>query len=375
MLVPEFLRSIQKAYLSSTGGQLLGSLGALVVLAGIVMLVRRAGKPLKRRYSSRLTEALQAGVVAVCVVGTVYWLMVVWRVVPAIGLVLDALSVNRWTGARLLLIAGVIVLAYLLIRLLNRSIDRLAEEYGAITDHQSEVAYHIADVGVAVAALFVVLAIWGIELSRLFLSAGALGAVIGLAARETIGSITAGFVLLFSRPFHVGDWIAVGEYEGIVREVTIVNTEIRTFNDEHVLIPNDQITSEPLVNLSENNRLRVDTEIGIDYATDLDDVVALTEETMAEMDEPRSVPSPQAVLKEFDESSIVLEARFWIDDPSSRRVWGAKSAFIQAIKRAFDHEGISIAYPQRVLAARDEVGEVGPHAEHGSLSTATDWGE
>ena len=375
MILPEFLRRLQMDHLSSIGGQLLGSVAALVALGGVVVFVDRAGRPLKRRYSTRLTEALQAGAVAVWVVVTVLWLTVVWRVVPAVGLVVDALAVNRWTGARLLLIGAVVVIAYLLIRLINRSIDRLAEEHGAITDHQSEVAYHVADVGVAGVAVFVSLAVWGIQLSRLFVGAGVLGAVVGLAARETIGSVTAGFVLLFSRPFHVGDWIAVDEYEGIVRDVTIVNTEIRTFNDEHVLIPNDQITSEPLVNLSENNRLRVDTEIGIDYATDLEAVTALVEETMAAMDEPRSVPSPQAVLKEFDDSCIVLEARFWVDDPSSRRVWEAKTALIQALKAAFDREGISIAYPQRVLAAREEVGEVGPHAERGSLSPATDGGE
>lgn len=375
MLVPEFLRRVQAAYLSSTGAQLLGSAASLVVLGVVIVLVNRAGRPLKRRYSSRITEALQAGVVAVWVVGTVFWLMVVWRVVPAIGLVLDALTVNRWTGARLLLIGGVVATAYLLIRLINRSIDRLAEEYGAITDHQSEVAYHVADVGVAVAAVFVSLAVWGVRLSQLFLGAGVLGAVIGLAARETIGSITAGFVLLFSRPFRIGDWIEVDDYEGIVRDVTIVNTEIRTFNDEHVLIPNDQITSNPLVNLSENNRLRVDVEIGIDYATDLEAVTAVAEEAMDEMDEPRSVPSPRAVLKRFGDSTIVLEARFWVSDPSSRRVWAAKTAAIQSIKAAFDREGISIAYPQRVLAAREEGGEVGPHTERGRLSPATDGGE
>ena len=90
MLVPEFLRRIQETYLSSPGGQLLGSLCALVALAGVVVVVNRAGKPLKRRYSSRLTEALQAGVVAVWVILTVYWLTIVWRVVPALGLVFDA---------------------------------------------------------------------------------------------------------------------------------------------------------------------------------------------------------------------------------------------------------------------------------------------
>lgn len=380
-VTPGFIERLQTIF-SSFGMQLLGSLGVFLALAAVTYLVNRAGRPLKERYSSRLTEALQAGVVAVCIVFAVYSLTVIWRVTAAIGLVADALLIDRWTAVRALLVVTVVVVAYLLIRLLNRSIDRLSEEHDAITDHQSEVAYHVADVGVFVAAAFVVLALWGVRLGDLFLGAGVLGAVIGLAAREPIGAMTAGFVLLFSRPFRVGDWIEVEEYEGVVRDVTIVNTKIRTFDDEHVLIPNDEITSNPLVNRSRNNRLRIDIEVGVDYETDLDHAMEVAEEAMNGLDELRSVPSPRVVLREFADSGIVLEARFWIDKPSARGEWEARTAVIRAVKEAFDREGISIPFPQRTLLAREESGfditgrEIaGQRADAAESSATTDGGE
>ena len=353
---PLFFEGVRRTVVSSVGMQVLGSLVVFGALVAATYLVTLAGRPLKERYSARLTEAMQAGVVAVLIIAAVFSLTVVWQVTAAIGLVTDAVFVNRWTAVRTLLVVTVVVVAYLLIRLLNRSIDRLAEEHGAITDHQSEVAYHVADVGVFVLASLVVLAIWGVRLGNLFLGAGVLGAVLGLAARETIGSITAGFVLLFSRPFRVGDWIEVEEYEGVVRDVTIVNTKLRTFDDEHVLIPNDEITSNPLVNRSENDRLRIDLDVGIDYATDVDHAMETAEDAMGELDELRSVPAPRVVLREFADSGIVLELRFWIDKPSANRVWEAKTAVIRAVKTRFDHEGISIPFPQRTLTAREDSG-------------------
>jgi small conductance mechanosensitive channel len=371
------------AYFSSTGTRVLGSLAVVGVLGVAIHLVHRGGRPLKEHYSARLTEAMQAGVVMVCIVLTVLSLTVIWNVAWAFGRVVEAVSVRRWTAVRALLVVMVVAIAYLLIRLVNRSIDRLAEEHEAITDHQSELAYHLADVGVFVAAAFVVLAVWGVKPSSLFVGAGVLGAVVGLAARETIGAITAGFVLLFSRPFRVGDWIEVEEYEGIVRDVTMVNTKIRTFDDEHVLVPNDEITSNPLVNRSENNRLRVDIEVGVDYATDLDHAMDTAEAAMDDLDELRPVPAPRVVLEQFADSGIVLKLRFWIDDPSARRAWNAKTAVIRSVKAAFDREGISIPFPQRTLAAREDSGfdvsERTPDragtAERTESSAATDGGE
>ncbi|WP_049899902.1 mechanosensitive ion channel family protein [Halococcus agarilyticus] len=349
---------LQRAYFDTLGEKLLGTVVLFVLLAAIGEAIRRAGRPLKRRYSTRLTEATQAGAVAVLTVGVVLALAVIWEVTGRLGtLVYPLLSVKPWIIVRGLVSVALVVVAYLLIRLLNRSIDRLSEEHDAITDHQSEVAYHVADVGVFVFAFLGVLVTWGIDPGRLFVGAGVLGAVLGFAARDTLGAITSGFVLLFSRPFRVGDWIEVEEYEGVVRDVTIVNTKIRSFDDEHVLIPNDEITSNPLVNRSRNDRLRIDIEVSVDYDTDLDRAMAVAANAMDECDDRvREIPSPRAVLKRFADSGIVLELRFWVDDPSARRVWEAKTVVIRTVKETFDREGIVIPFPQRTLNARDESG-------------------
>ncbi|EMA38862.1 mechanosensitive ion channel family protein [Halococcus hamelinensis] len=378
ILATGFVRWLQTTYLSSTGSRVLGTFGALLLLGVVVYLVDRAGRPFKNRYSSRLTEAFQAGIVAVWLILTVVWVTVVWNITWALDIVINTLSINRLTAVRALFTVTAIIVAYLFVRLLNRSIDRLSEEHGAITDHQSEMAYHVADVGVFVVVGFVSLAIWGISLGNLFLSAGVLGAIVGLAGRETIGAITAGFVLLFSRPFHVGDWIQTADHEGVVRDVTIVNTKLRTFDDEHVLIPNDEITSNPLVNRSENDRLRLDLEVGVDYETDLDRAMEVAQEAMTDVEAVREMPAPRVISKRFAESGIVLELRWWIGNPSAQREWKAKTAVITGVKTAFDREGISIPYPQRTLSAREEATfEVDEMASEGvpRSDAATDGGE
>lgn len=386
MNVFEYARQLQQAYFHTLGEQLLGTVVLFGLLAVVGEGIRRAGRPLKRRYSSRLTEATQAGAVAVLTVGVVLALAVVWHVTGFVEFLVKSASITRFEAARVLVTIAVLVIAYLLIRLINRSIDRLAEEYDAITDHQSEVAYHVADVGVFVFAFMGLLVIWGIDPGQLFVGAGVLGAVLGYAARDTLGAITAGFVLLFSRPFRVGDWIEVEEHEGVVRDVTIVNTKIRTFDDEHVLIPNNEVTSNPLINRSKNDRYRVDIEVSVDYDTDLDRAMAVATESMEDHDDRiREVPSPRTVLKRFADSGIVLECRFWVAKPSARRVWAAKTSVIQSVKTAFDREGITIPFPQRTLTARPESGvdvtdrgapeRTGSGEQARGSTTATDGGE
>ena len=379
-------RRLQNAYFQTFGEKLLGTIVLFALLAVIGEAIRRAGRPLKRRYSSRLTEAVQAGTVTVLVLFVVLALAVIWHVTGFVQFLVKSSAISRFDAARGLLTVAVLVIAYLLIRLINRSIDRLSLEQDVISDHQSEVAYHVADVGVFVVAFVAILGIWGIDPGQLFVGAGVLGAVLGYAARGTLSAIIAGFVLLFSRPFRVGDWIIIEEYEGVVREVTIVNTKIRTFDDEHVLIPNDEITNNFLVNRTRNDRYRVDIDVSVDYDTDLGEAMDVTTDAMEGCDDRiREQPSPRAVLKRFADSGIVLELRFWVDNPSARRVWEARSAVVQSVKEAFDREGIVIPFPQRALTPRDESGfgvaDRGASERSGAgerapgSTTATDGGE
>lgn len=352
-LRPDPVLDVQQTYFSDVGGQLL----ATAVLVALVVLSLKFGRRLEAivgdRYDRHIGEASRIVWLLFVIVASIYALSVVWHVTYFIRLVLETLAIGRWTAIQQLITVSIVLVAYLLIRFVNRSIDEL-QGTSSLTKHQSEVAYHVADIGIALGSVTLVLTLWGVDLTNIFIGAGAITAIVGLAARETLAAVLAGFILLFSRPFRVGDWIEVQNHSGVVKDVTIFNTKIQTFGDEHVLVPNDIITESDLTNLSRNDQLRVEVEVGIDYDTDIHYAREVVADAVSDLESIRSSPDPQVVAKRFADSSILLELRVWIGGPTMRRKWNAQTEAIEAIKEAFDREGITIPYPQRVQSARGD---------------------
>ncbi|MEM4781841.1 MAG: mechanosensitive ion channel family protein [Halalkalicoccus sp.] len=362
-LRPDWVLELQQSYLTATSAQVLATI-AVVGLIGLSLVAgRRIETTITTRHGRHIGEVGRIVWLLCVIVAGVYSLSVIWHVTFLLRIVFDAVVIDRWTAIQQLVTVAVVLAAYLLMRFVNRSIDKLSET-SSITDHQSEVAYHVADVGIAMGAATIVLTIWGVNLTNIFIGAGAITAIVGLAARETLAAMIAGFVLLFSRPFRVGDWIEVDDRSGIVTDVTIFNTKIQTFGDEHVLVPNDEITSSQLTNLSRNDQLRVEIEVGIDYDADIEHAREVIVDAVSDLDSIKDSPSPEAVAKRFGDSSILLELRIWIGNPTMRRRWDARTDAMEMIKEAFDEEGITIPYPQRVQSARGDGFPVdGPHQE------------
>ncbi|SEP78867.1 mechanosensitive ion channel family protein [Natrinema salaciae] len=249
-----------------------------------------------------------------------------------------------------------VVLTVIVTRFVRRVIDEVLDSTAAVTEHQQQITHRLSQVIIWTVSLVVVLGIWIDDLGSLLVGAGFLGIIVGMAARQTLGTMLAGFVLMFARPFEIGDWIEVEDDEGIVTDISIVNTRLRSFDGEYVMIPNDAIASSTVTNRSKRGRLRLEVEVGVDYETDVDRAAELAENAVEEVDEALSAPSPQVVGKSFGDSAVLLGVRFWIDKPSARRHWKARTAAISAIKGAFEAEGIKIPYPQRELSGRAETG-------------------
>ncbi|MCU4971270.1 mechanosensitive ion channel family protein [Halobacteria archaeon AArc-m2/3/4] len=250
----------------------------------------------------------------------------------------------------------VVVSTYIVARFVRRLIQEVLASSTAVTDHQREVTHRLSQVMIWGTAFIVILGIWVDDLGGLLIGAGFLGIVLGMAARQTLGAMLAGFVLMFDRPFEIGDWIEIDDQEGIVTDISIVNTRIQSFDGEYVMVPNDVVGSQMVTNRSKRGRLRVEVDVGVDYETDVDRASDLAREAVKELDEVMDGPSPQVVTKEFGESGILLGVRFWIDRPNSSRRWRARTAAIGAIKSAFEDAGIKIPYPQRELSGRAETG-------------------
>nr|WP_225307795.1 MULTISPECIES: mechanosensitive ion channel family protein [unclassified Haloarcula] len=257
-----------------------------------------------------------------------------------------------------------VMLAFVLSDQMQRWISRFSQAVTGFTEHQEEILLRLGQVTVFVTIGATVFAVWGIDLSGLLVGAGFLGIVVGLAARQTLGSLIAGFVLMFSRPFTIGDWVLIGEQEGIVTDITIFNTRLENFDGEFVIIPNDRVSDRAVTNRSRKGLLRLTVDIGVDYDTDVDRAMDLAREAMADIEHVVDSPTPDVVPKDFGDSAVVMELRFWIDHPTPPRKWRAISAVVRGVKATFDEEGISIPFPQRTLSNRVDTAD-GESPEHG----------
>ncbi|MFC7226917.1 mechanosensitive ion channel family protein [Salinirubellus salinus] len=330
-----------------------------VVLAAFLLGsygVYRLGSRLKALVDDEaLVEAIQSVVVTAFGTAAAVVLTEVWRLGDTVSTAFDAVVPGNPAEAGVKLMISLLVFgaAFTFTRVTKRVIKRESER-DTITTHQKEIGHHVVQFLVFLPAFLFVVALWGTRPADLLLGAGAFGVVVGLAARQTLGSVLAGFVLLLARPFEIGDWVVVGEEEGTVTDVSVFNTEIRTFDNEHVLVPNENVANDEIVNRSRTDQLRLTVDVGIDYDVDVAEAAQIAEAAMTECDAVVDTPRPDVVMDQFGGSAVVLTLRFWIDDPTIQRKWQAQNAVVESVKRAFEREGVKIPYPQRELSGRPE---------------------
>lgn len=267
-------------------------------------------------------------------------------VVAVLPVAENALTVSARAVLSLLLLGA----AYVASDVLDEYVADLSADSDRITAHQEQLLSRIMQVGVLAIAGITVLGIWGVNLGGLLVGAGFLGIVLGMAARQTLGSLIAGFVLMFSRPFEIGDWVEIGDEEGFVTEITIMNTHMRNFDGEYVVVPNDLVSNQPITNRSREGRLRIHMEVGIGYDDDPDEASEIAEEVLTEIDTIANNPKPYVIPSGFGDSAILLDLRFWIEPPTPQARWRSKATAVEMIQDRFADAGISIPYPQRTVS-------------------------
>jgi small-conductance mechanosensitive channel len=346
---------IQAAF-QGTPAKILATALGLGVLAAAGGLIHLGGTRLKGRLDADNVDAIEATLFTAVTTLVAVFLVVVWRAFEEVAGQLAVFSLDSRSGALALIAVLVLVIAFTLTRISKGLLEDPDSDGDVVDRHRREAIHHVVQLVVYSGAALVVLALAGVRPGNLLVGAGAVGLVVGLAARQTLGAVIAGFVLLFARPFGIGDWVVIDDVDGVVSDVTLFNTRLRTWDGEQVIIPNDEVTAASIVNRTREGRLRVSVDVGVDYDADVEAAAALAQRTMEGLEELLDEPAPNVVTKRFGDSAIVLELRFWIDDPSAQRRWAAQTAVVSAVKRAFDGEQVKIPYPQRELSGRGEHG-------------------
>jgi len=280
-------------------------------------------------------------------------LLVVWGLVDVAVWVVGLLEMAIPLVTKLLITGGLVIAAGLVNNVLQDVIGDFTSGTSHITAHQEQILTRVGQVALLVALVVGVLTVWDVQIGGILVGAGFLGIVVGMAARQTLGSLIAGFVLMFARPFEIGDWVKLGDNQGIVTKITIMNTHVRNFDGEHVVIPNDNVNQQAVINRSRDGKLRVHVEVGVDYDADPTRAAELAREAVAEASFVDGNPQPQVFPVEFGGSSVNLDVRFWISPPTPQKRWRATAEVIDAVKARFDTESIAIPFPQRTVGYRE----------------------
>jgi small-conductance mechanosensitive channel len=196
---------------------------------------------------------------------------------------------------------------------------------------------------------FLLLTYWEINVTPLLASAGVLGIIVGLAARDTIANFFGSIALYFDGTYKVGDYIVLETGErGRVEDISIRSTVVRTRDDVLVTIPNSRLNSATIVNESVPEReRRIRIPVGVAYGSDLDRV----EETLLSVADEESLvleqPTPRVRVRGFGDSAVDVELLCWIRDPVLR---GRASHLLnKGVYAAFAEAGIGIPFPQREI--------------------------
>ena len=192
----------------------------------------------------------------------------------------------------------------------------------------------------------------GISLGPLLAGLGIAGFVIGFALQDTLSNFASGMMILFYKPFDVGDVVEAGTVFGTVSHMSLVNTTILTLDNQTLVVPNNKIWGDVIKNLNSQSERRVDMVFGIGYADDIPKAERVLKSIVSAHDAVLEAPEPVIRLHELGDSSVNFIVRPWV---KSEDYWSVYWDVTREVKMRFDAEGISIPFPQRDVHLFQEV--------------------
>jgi small conductance mechanosensitive channel len=187
------------------------------------------------------------------------------------------------------------------------------------------------------------LGVFGIQTTSFAALIASAGLALGLAFQGTLANFSAGVMLLVFRPFKAGDVVNVAGQLGKVEEIELFTTELTTFDNRCIIIPNSAIFGSVIENFTRHPIRRVDVEVGVAYTADLDQARKVLESVPSAVQGTLTDPAPQIILLSLGASSVDWQVRVWV---KTEDYWTLRDALIRATKQALDKAGVPIPFPQ-----------------------------
>ncbi len=249
-------------------------------------------------------------------------------------------------GKSVILGIVILVLAWGVATLARKLILRATRRFDAVDDSVGKILSGVARTIIWLFAALIILDLLGINTASILTVLGAAGLAVGLAMKDSLSNIAAGIMLLFLRPYKLGDYIDCGSVSGTIREIGLFTTTLTTPDGLYIAAPNSVLFGSPIKNYSRNPQRRADVTVGIAYGDSLAQGMEILLKLMKDHPLILQNPAPEVLVSELADSSVNLTLRFWTEN---QNYWEAYWSVKAQLKGVLEGAGLNIPFPQRVV--------------------------
>jgi small conductance mechanosensitive channel len=238
----------------------------------------------------------------------------------------------------------ILILGWTIANWAARKVRKSGQKAEKIDNTLVPILAQIIRVLIIIITILAVLNQFGVETTSIVALLGAAGLAVGLALQGSLSNIAAGVMILALRPFKIGDAVNIGGTAGVVDEIGLFVTELHSFDNVGITMPNSMVWGDEIQNYSMHDTRRVDMVFGIGYNDDIDKAITILKDILTADDRVLSEPETLIAVGNLGDSSVDIKARPWCN---SSDYWDLMHDITKKVKEEFDANDISIPFPQR----------------------------
>lgn len=252
---------------------------------------------------------------------------------------------------RIILAVSVLILGYLFMKVGISTLEGGMRRSRHFDDTLTHFVHAVLTTIGWIVILVVLFAVLGVPVAAMVGSLAIGGFIIGFALKDTLGNLAAGAMLLFYRPFNIGDWVTIGSADGEVTSLGMSMTILKAADGRLITMPNGSVLGGAIINHTRAPIRRADVLVGIAYGDDIDTAVRAI---MSELPKDARVlkePEMNVRITDLGDNGVGLQVRPWVD---TAVFWQAQADFHGIVKRALEGAGCTIPFPQRDVYLHQE---------------------
>ncbi|WP_040197017.1 mechanosensitive ion channel family protein [Candidatus Soleaferrea massiliensis] len=241
-------------------------------------------------------------------------------------------------GGNILSAVIILLIGYLLIKLTMRLTNKALEK-SRINVSAHSLIKTILKFGLYTVLFIICASKLNIDTTSIIAVLGTAGLALSLAVKDTLGNLAGGLIVLFTKPFNVGDFIETDGVSGTVTEISFFYTRLNTIDNKRIFIPNGEVTNAQIINYSAEEQRRLDLDFSISYDDDFRKAEALIAKIIEDHPHTLSEPAPIIRVTEHGPNAIIIAMRVWV---KSEHYWDLYYDMLELVKESFDKNGITI---------------------------------